>query len=1488
MASSNVGWSQCTYTLQLSDDYGDGWNGNTIDVKLGTVTTNYTLYDNYDTTIFLTANTGDSIVLSYNATGLYQSEVSFELTDPNSTSLYSSGFAPPAGRNYDTTAVCPSCIAVNTSSLDSATASSVSFSWASTGAGQYSIEYGNCGFTPGTGTTVSTLNTYYTITSLASAQCVDVYITSDCSGSGNGLSAQAGPFSFVSLQSSVSSFPLLEDFESSNGGFLASGANSSWEWGAPANTFISAASGGTNAWVTNLDGNYSNNEMSYLTSPILDLSSVTDGIQLAFDIIYYTEDGYDESWIEISFDGGANWSKITDNGMASNWYNNTSSEIWEDQGAGWLSADIILDTVSGYSNAQIRFAMSSDFTVSYEGVGIDNFAITPLLCTLPTGLMSSNITTTSGDVSWTSTAAGSNIEWGPSGFAQGTGTFVYGNTTGTESISGLTPGMSYDVYIQDSCASGSVGIWRGPITFTTAQATISTLPYSEGFEASTGGWIQYGTDSPWEWGIPTGTLIFEAVQGQKAWVTNLDGDYGPNQTGYLQTPIFDLSAETGSLQMTFKYTSEAFDHDDAMWLEFSTDGTTWNKVVNNGSAANWYNQTTDETWVDTTSNGYWVESSFIFDTLAGESFVQFRFAFTSDTWTAYEGFGIDDFHFDVLSCTVPSAVSISNVTSTGADVNFTSGATGVNMEYGIAGFTPGSGTMVMNVTSPSALTNLMAGTPYEVYLQDSCGAGNVGVWVGPYTFTTEQAVINTFPYMEDFETTNGGWIQDSTNSTWEWGMPAGSVITNAGSGQNAWVTNLDGDYNNNENSYLRSVIFDCSALTNDIEYSFYMMHETENNYDEGWVEYSFDGSTWTKLVDNGVAQGWYNDLGNQWWEGDDLAWSLRSNVIPGSAGQSYVQIRHFFSSDVSAVREGFGIDNVMVEELSCALPSAQGATNVGTTSADLYWTSNGTQWNVEVGPQGFAPLTGVGTVSYVTNDTLSLNNLTQNTCYDFYVQDSCLGGNSVWVGPFSFCTMPTCPAPTTLDTNSVTANSANLTWVGNNATGDYQVEYGMAGFSLGTGTLVSSTTESLSLTNLSSASNYCFYVREICTAGDTSSWTGPFCFNTACGNFLGDSYTDPIVVSGSYPYTYTGSTSQCYTNAVSLRPNSTDVVFEYTASANVLTTSFETCGSGYDTYLYLVDASFNTVNQSDDDCGVQSQLMNEAVTPGATYYVVIEGYSASSKGAFVMTITENVACSAPTGIVASNETCDEVEINWSVTDLTTSFDIEYGATGFTPSAGTMVSSTDTSEVLSGLMVNTSYDVYVRAICASGDTSAWVGPVAVSTINATPAMASGTFTMGAVTLTDATVDFDGSASVGDSLSWDFGDGSPLVYGTTPTHLYTVNNTYDVVVTAIGECDTDSDTITITVAGISVEENMIHTFNVYPNPSAGVITVELDEVQGENATIALTDLQGRTLETIEADLSDGRTIQMDLSDLPRGVYMLRVSNQFATQVERIVLK
>ena len=65
------------------------------------------------------------------------------------------------------------------------------------------------------------------------------------------------------------------------------------------------------------------------------------------------------------------------------------------------------------------------------------------------------------------------------GQARGTGT-TGSSTTVPFTITGLTSGTEYSIYVRNNCGSGDTSLWFGPFPFLTSYA----LPYFQDFEAS--------------------------------------------------------------------------------------------------------------------------------------------------------------------------------------------------------------------------------------------------------------------------------------------------------------------------------------------------------------------------------------------------------------------------------------------------------------------------------------------------------------------------------------------------------------------------------------------------------------------------------------------------------------------------------------------------------------------------------------------------------------------------------------------------------------------------------------------------------------------------------------------------------------------------------------------------------------------------------------------------------------------------------------------
>jgi hypothetical protein len=181
------------------------------------------------------------------------------------------------------------------------------------------------------------------------------------------------------------------------------------------------------------------------------------------------------------------------------------------------------------------------------------------------------------------------------------------------------------------------------------------------------------------------------------------------------------------------------------------------------------------------------------------------------------------------------------------------------------------------------------------------------------------AQITTFPYVEDFESGPNGWTVDGNLPSWELGTPdKNQTINMAASGSKAWVTNLDGNYNNLDQSWVESPSFDLSALTNPvIELNIWWSLETV--WDGAYIESSIDnGSSWQIIGSVGTGLNWYNNsdiypgINTDAWSNNSNGWKTAANYITNLAGQSNVKFRIYLLSNNNTTREGVAFDDFKI------------------------------------------------------------------------------------------------------------------------------------------------------------------------------------------------------------------------------------------------------------------------------------------------------------------------------------------------------------------------------------------------------------------------------------------------------------------------------------------------------------------------------------------------------------------------------------------------
>lgn len=90
---------------------------------------------------------------------------------------------------------------------------------------------------------------------------------------------------------------------------------------------------------------------------------------------------------------------------------------------------------------------------------------------------------------------------------------------------------------------------------------------------------------------------------------------------------------------------------------------------------------------------------------------------------------------------------------------------------------------------------------------------------------------------------------------------------------------------------------------------------------------------------------------------------------------------------------------------------------------------------------------------------------------------------------------PQCAIPTNFSVSEISDFSAVVSWNATNAD-SYKIEYGLSGFPRGEGSFATTTTASITLTDLIAENNYQYYVQSICSGDNSSDFSAAQTFTT--------------------------------------------------------------------------------------------------------------------------------------------------------------------------------------------------------------------------------------------------------------------------------------------------------------------------------------------------------------------------------------------------------
>jgi len=692
----------------------------------------------------------------------------------------------------------------------------------------------------------------------------------------------------------------------------------------------------------------------------------------------------------------------------------------------------------------------------------------------------------------------------------------------------------------------------------------------------------------------------------------------------------------------------------------------------------------------------------------------------------------------LVACAVPTNLSVVSLTDESVELTWNvpiGGASTFDVEYGLTGFVPGTGTTV--TAPPAVISGLSGSTTYDFYVIAQCGGSNgPSQQAGPLTVTTDLSCkmptnISITEVGPDSVVIawdpNGStnWVIEYDTAGFVQGASTNSLINTS---TNPYIlTGLDPSH-----TYDMYVWADCAAgglsdTTSVISFTTQPPCPNPTNLTVDLIGADTAVVAWDA---NGTIN-WvvaYDSIGFTIGNPGSSSISTSSNplTITGLSPESSYEVYVWADCAASGVSDTLGSVSFTTQPL-CPAPSNIVISDIGADTAVVSWTANGpTNWIIEYDTIGFTPgSTGATTVSPGTNP-FTLTGLSPEFNYSVYVWSDCAtDGTSDTISPASFITQPSCLAPSNIDVDVYSDSSAEVTWDENGTATVWNIEYGIAPFLPGSGTMVFGVTNPDTIPVIGDE-NYQVYVQSVCSTTDSSTWFGPYDFDTKyCTASTGSSFDEIVYiettnaiqdvsydVSGAYS-AYVDETAQVIVSYVG---QTFDVETGYDGGSHRMNVWVDWNNN------YSFDAT--ELEYTGTSSAIQSfTLTVPAGTPNGDYRMRVRGsygppavlspcgqVTYGSTVDFTLRVEDVPTCFKPTNLDVSAVDDVSAIISWDIEGSASSYIVEWGEEGYTVGTGTSVVVTDTFALITGLPSSDRVDAYVRSICSVGDTSTYLGPI----------------------------------------------------------------------------------------------------------------------------------------------------------------------------------
>jgi len=524
--------AQCHYVIDMYDSWGDGWNGGAaVSVSVnGTTVGSWSLAAGAAGSDSLATLNGDVVEFTW-LPGSWDGECSFDIYDPSGAIVISPGVPGDLPITNTSNSTCQPATVNVTFQVDmnqvtaGFTTPEVNGQWNSfcgncnpltdanndgiwettlpllSGSYEYKFSADAWSIQEDLDTLLSCINYtndpnapngYGYVNRVLNVGSSDMTLPLVCWNSCDPCFYSPQPPTGVTCTSGTPGQALSEDFENPSAiaftGDLGTGNNGAWYLGTGSTisggTGPSGAASGANYMFFEGSTGTGSLDTATLVTPMIDLSAAADAAELTFWMHAYGADMGDLTIGWSSSASGPFTPLYTHSGALQ-----TATDPWAMVGVD-LTSYIGTSGYVGFTYC-CRTGYQSDMAIDLVEVN------SCFSCLAPSGLMSSNVTTNSADVSWT--PGGAETEWLL--VVNGTSSL---ETASTVSLTGLAANTTYTFEVYAICGAGDTSVVSSPYAFNTL-CDVAVAPTNENFDVGFSNcWSQETVSDSIDWFLGTG------------------------------------------------------------------------------------------------------------------------------------------------------------------------------------------------------------------------------------------------------------------------------------------------------------------------------------------------------------------------------------------------------------------------------------------------------------------------------------------------------------------------------------------------------------------------------------------------------------------------------------------------------------------------------------------------------------------------------------------------------------------------------------------------------------------------------------------------------------------------------------------------------------------------------------------------------------------------------------------------------------------------